>query len=145
MIRSIALNIRKTKKNHKKICSDARSTPNQSKSFRVLQQITDTMKTDPAEISALNKPAELQQAHYARPLGPNDMNEHQLRKLKLNDQQSQQQQQQQHQPFEGEFLRLFCDKYKRPNQPVFIALKFVSNINFRTGCQANHHTMLSNR
>lgn len=62
--------------------SDARSTPNQSKSFRVLQQITDTMKMDPQEYK---KPAELHQPHYSRPLGPNDMNEHQLRKLKLND------------------------------------------------------------
>lgn len=65
--------------------SDIRSTPNQSKSFRVLQQITDTMKSDPTESVALNKPAELHQPHYSRPLGPNDMNEHQLRKMKLND------------------------------------------------------------
>lgn len=66
--------------------SDARSTPNQSKSFRVLQQITDTMKLDPKEKVALSQPAELHQPHYSRPLGPNDMNEHQLRKIQLNDQ-----------------------------------------------------------
>ncbi|XP_055302930.1 uncharacterized protein LOC129568711 [Sitodiplosis mosellana] len=62
--------------------SDARSTPNQSKSFRVLQQITDTMKVDPNETAA---PAELHQPHYSRPLGAQDMNEHQLRKMKLNE------------------------------------------------------------
>lgn len=65
--------------------SDARSTPNQSKSFRVLQQITDTMKMNPNETAAFAQPAELHQPHYSRELGPNDMNEHQLRKLKLND------------------------------------------------------------
>lgn len=65
--------------------SDARSTPNQSKSFRVLQQITDTVPLDKDEKVALTKPAELHQPHFSRPLGPNDMNEHQLRKLKLND------------------------------------------------------------
>lgn len=65
--------------------SDARSTPNQSKSFRVLQQITDTMKVDPNEVAAYSQPAELHQPHYSRELGPNDMNEHQLRKMKLND------------------------------------------------------------
>lgn len=41
---------------------------------------------DPNEKAALSKPAELHQPHYSRPLGPNDMNEHQLRKMKLNDQ-----------------------------------------------------------
>lgn len=30
-------------------------------------------------------PAELQQPHYSRPLGPADMNENQLRKLQLSD------------------------------------------------------------
>lgn len=65
--------------------SDARSIPNQSKSFRVLQQITDTMKMDPNETTALQQPAELHQPHYSRPLGPQDMNEHQLRKMKLNE------------------------------------------------------------
>lgn len=66
--------------------SDARSAPpNQSKSFRVLQQITDTMKMDPNESIALKKPAELHQPHYARPLGQNDMNEQQMRKMKLNE------------------------------------------------------------
>lgn len=43
------------------------------------------MKTNPDEPTAVKKPAELHQPHYSRPLGPNDMNEHQLRKLKLND------------------------------------------------------------
>lgn len=50
----------------------------------MLQQITDTMKDDPNESVALSKPAELHQPQYSRPLGPNDMNEHQLRKMKLN-------------------------------------------------------------
>lgn len=62
--------------------SDSRQTPNQSKSFRVLQQITDSM--DKAEYDDLMKPAELHQPLHSRPLGPNDMNEHQLRKLQIN-------------------------------------------------------------
>lgn len=77
------------KKNTRKLhdgSSDARTAqPNQSKSFRVLQQITDTMNMDPDESVALKKPAELHQPQYSRPLGPNDMNEHQLRKMKLNE------------------------------------------------------------
>lgn len=79
-------NIHPPKRNE--ICSDARSAPtppNQSKSFRVLQQITDTMKMDPDESVALKKPAELHQPHFSRPLGQNDMNEHQMRKMKLNE------------------------------------------------------------
>ncbi|XP_031619249.1 uncharacterized protein LOC116338259 [Contarinia nasturtii] len=84
--------------------SDIRSTaPNQSKSFRVLQQITDTMKMDPNESAALNKPAELHQPHYSRPLGPNDMNEHQLRKMKLNDDTPK------NQPYEARFKQQFPD------------------------------------
>lgn len=43
------------------------------------------MKLDPNETVAFTKPAELHQPHYSRPLGPDNMNEHQLRKLKLND------------------------------------------------------------
>lgn len=64
--------------------SDLRDTPNQSKSFRVLQKITDTYNNDPYDIDTVQA-AELQQPHYSRPLGPNDMNENQLRKLRLND------------------------------------------------------------
>lgn len=83
-------------------CSDARSTPNQSKSFRVLQQITDTMKVDPNETAALGRPAELHQPHYSRELGPDNMNEHQLRKLKLNE--------------NGKNLRCFCNPWLRAAQ-----------------------------
>lgn len=43
------------------------------------------MKLDPNESAALRQPAELHQPHYSRPLGPQDMNEHQLRKMKLNE------------------------------------------------------------
>lgn len=60
------------------------SGPNQSKSFRVLQKITDTMKDEPLEVYD-DQPAELQQPHYARPLGPADMNENQLRKLNMSE------------------------------------------------------------
>ena len=43
------------------------------------------MKLDPNETAALRQPVELHQPHYSRPLGPQDMNEHQLRKMKLNE------------------------------------------------------------
>lgn len=59
------------------------STPNQSKSFKVLQKITDTERDH--EVDNSNEVAELQQPHYARPLGLADMNEKQLRKLMLNE------------------------------------------------------------
>lgn len=65
------------------IFSDARTAPNQSKSFRVLQQITDTLKND-FDVDD-GQPAELQQPQYSRPLGPDDMTEAQLRKLNLID------------------------------------------------------------
>lgn len=55
------------------------SAPNQSKSFRVLQKITDH------ETENANMPAELQGPQYSKPLGPADMNENQLRKLQLNE------------------------------------------------------------
>ena len=57
------------------------SGPNQSKSFKVLQRITDSIPNEP--VVNYNEPAELQQPHYARPLGPENMNENQLRKLNL--------------------------------------------------------------
>lgn len=55
------------------------SSPNQSKSFRVLQKITDH------DTETANMPAELQGPQYSKPLGPADMNENQLRKLQLNE------------------------------------------------------------
>lgn len=70
--------------NHINLSSDQRGTPNQSKSFRVLQKITDTYNDDPYQ-NGSDQPAELQQPHYSRPLGPNDMNEGQFRKMRLND------------------------------------------------------------
>lgn len=54
--------------------------PNQSKSFKILQKITDTNIEN--EIQD-DQPMVYQQPHYARPLGPNDMNENQLRKLQI--------------------------------------------------------------
>lgn len=54
------------------------SGPNQSKSFRVLQHITDTAERNAernaAELVA-SGPAELQAPHYARTLGPNEGNQ----------------------------------------------------------------------
>lgn len=64
--------------------SDSRTTPNQSKSFRVLQQITDTLKHDPID-NDVSHGAELQQPHYSRTIGQNDINENQMRKMRLND------------------------------------------------------------
>jgi hypothetical protein len=65
-------------------------TPNQSRSFRVLQKITDTQGNDDVDNNNANsqqeeQPSLLQQPHYARPLGPGDMNETQLRRLQLNE------------------------------------------------------------
>lgn len=60
-------------------------TPNQSKSFKVLQKITDTEKDKQLPIEDTNQVAELQQPHYSRPLEPADMNEKQLRKLNLSE------------------------------------------------------------
>ncbi|CAO1307363.1 unnamed protein product [Diamesa serratosioi] len=66
-------------------------TPNQSRSFRVLQQITDTFGGDDDSNSADEKveteedPMEIQQPLFSRPLGPNDMNENQLRRLQMSD------------------------------------------------------------
>lgn len=60
------------------------AVPNQSKSFRILQKMTDTI-ADGQTSEEDTGPAELQQPHYSRPLGPADMNENQLRKLQLTD------------------------------------------------------------
>lgn len=56
--------------------------PNQSKSFRVLQHITDTAErlstASPSSSAALvsSEPAELHEPHYARALGPADGNQY---------------------------------------------------------------------
>lgn len=55
--------------------------PNQSKSFRILQKITDTFADTPDQEN--DEPAVEVQAHYSKPLGPSDMNENQLKKLQL--------------------------------------------------------------
>jgi hypothetical protein len=62
--------------------------PNQSRSFRVLQKITDTQADD--ENGTQNEPVDdqppqLQQAQFSRPLQYTDMNENQLRRLQLNE------------------------------------------------------------
>lgn len=49
----------------------------------MLQKITDTFGND-SEINE-EDPVEYQKPHYAKPLGPNDMNESQLKRLQLNE------------------------------------------------------------
>lgn len=57
----------------------------------MLQQITDTFGGDDDSNSADEKveteedPMEIQQPLFSRPLGPNDMNENQLRRLQMSD------------------------------------------------------------
>lgn len=51
----------------------------------MLQQITDTLKNDPFDVHDVSHGAELQQPHYSRTIGQNDINENQMRKMRLND------------------------------------------------------------
>lgn len=82
------------------IHSDPRSTPsprmnpfgppNQSRSFKILQQVTNTFGEDSDDNEAEqqrmdNEPMQEQQPLFSRPLGPDEMNETQMRRLQLSD------------------------------------------------------------
>jgi hypothetical protein len=74
---------------------NAFGAPTQSRSFKILQQVTGTMGEDSDENSNESKPKNKsdddeepmaeQKPIFSRPLGPNDMNESQLRRLQLSD------------------------------------------------------------
>lgn len=63
--------------------------PNQSRSFKILQQITDTLENESDDNSSetrsetTEEPMQEQKPSYSRPLGPQDMNESQLRRLQM--------------------------------------------------------------
>jgi hypothetical protein len=88
----------------KSIYSDPRSPPSprvnvggptQSRSFKILQQVTGTMGDESDDNSNESKPKsntdddeesmQEQRPIFSRPLGPNDMNESQLKRLQLSD------------------------------------------------------------
>ena len=67
---------------------NAFGAPNQSRSFKMLQQVTNTFgnDSDDSEVEqqrADNEPMQEQQPLYSRPLGPDEMNENQMRRLQL--------------------------------------------------------------
>lgn len=64
--------------------------PNQSRSFKILQQVTNTFgqDSDDSEVEQQrvdSEPMQEQQPLYSRPLGPEEMNENQMRRLQLTD------------------------------------------------------------
>lgn len=64
--------------------------PNQSRSFKILQQVTNTFGNDSDDNDSEqqridNEPMQEQQPLYSRPLGPDEMNESQMRRLNLTD------------------------------------------------------------
>lgn len=69
--------------------------PTQSRSFKILQQVTGTLNNDDSddnESKPKNKsdedddvPMQEQRAIFSRPLGPNDMNESQLKRMQFSD------------------------------------------------------------
>lgn len=59
------------------------TTPNQSKSFRILQKITDTIDMLDKEADLYSAGAEAQAPQFARQM---DVNEQQLRRMQLNEQ-----------------------------------------------------------
>lgn len=64
--------------------------PNQSRSFKILQQVTNTFGNDSDDNDSEqqridNEPMQEQQPLYSRPLGPDEMNENQMRRLNLTD------------------------------------------------------------
>lgn len=64
--------------------------PNQSRSFKILQQVTNTFGNDSDESEVEqqridSEPMQEQQPLYSRPLGPDEMNENQMRRLQLGD------------------------------------------------------------
>lgn len=64
--------------------------PNQSRSFKMLQQVTNTFgeESDENEVEQQkidNQPMQEQRPLYSRPLGPDEMNESQMRRLQLSE------------------------------------------------------------
>lgn len=64
--------------------------PNQSRSFKILQQVTNTFGHDSEESEVEQQridqePMREQQALFSRPLGPDEMNEGQMRRMQLSE------------------------------------------------------------
>lgn len=64
--------------------------PNQSRSFKILQQVTNTFGEDSDDNEAEqqkidSEPMREQQPLFSRPLGPDEMNETQMRRLQLSE------------------------------------------------------------
>ena len=64
--------------------------PNQSRSFKMLQQVTNTFGEDSEENEMEqqridNEPMMEQQALFSRPLGPDEMNDSQVRRLQMSE------------------------------------------------------------
>lgn len=64
--------------------------PNQSRSFKLLQQVTNTFGEDSDDNDAEqqridNLPMQEQQPLFSRPLGPDEMSETQMRRLQLSE------------------------------------------------------------
>lgn len=70
---------------------NAGGPPCQSRSFKILQQVTNTFGNDSADESEVeqqridNEPMREQQPLFSRPLGPDEMNETQMRRLQLSE------------------------------------------------------------
>lgn len=71
---------------------NALGAPTQSRSFKILQQVTGTLGDDDSDDNSNESkpkeddgPMQEQRAIFSRPLGPQDMNESQLRRLQLSD------------------------------------------------------------
>ena len=64
--------------------------PNQSRSFKILQHVTNTLTDDSDENEAEqqridNEPMREQKPLYSRPLGPDELNENQMRRMQLSE------------------------------------------------------------
>lgn len=65
--------------------------PNQSRSFKILQHVTNTFGEEDEEENEEeqrridNEPMQEQRALFSRPLGPDEMNENQMRRLQLSE------------------------------------------------------------
>lgn len=69
---------------------NAMGAPTQSRSFKILQQVTNTFgeESDDNEVEQQRidqEPMQEQKALYSRPLGPDEMNENQMRRLQLSE------------------------------------------------------------
>lgn len=69
---------------------NAGGPPCQSRSFKILQQVTNTFGNDSDESEAEqqridNEPMREQHPLFSRPLGPDEMNETQMRRLQLSE------------------------------------------------------------